>query len=170
MARKGKRERQIARQQWAAFRAYRDELVGFNLANPDSEHLAPNVIRSDITGRKGYHQGRMDLSRSSEHGTRARVSQLIVKGDPIRKRKALERKFRLNDADLYGELNGEVCKPTGKGGSDVPQVRTGTTKPQIVVTNQIGDNGKPVMFRVGPKPRFRPVGDRDSVPKDGAKY
>lgn len=161
-----------SRAKWQAIREVRDAKVRYNMANPESELLAPNVTLVS--------KGRMDLGTALTHMkerfNRCRVSQTIIKADRKLVTKALMRKYRMNDADLYGELDGESYKPgstireKSASTSDQSLVRVGTTKPHLVRTGQTGDDGKPVVFRVPAKPKFRPVGAPDSVPKDGGVY
>lgn len=82
----GKRERMENRKKWAAFRAYRDSVVETNLSNPK-----PEPVKYASLG---------DLGEKST-GKRARVSQLIIRKDPVKQRAFLEKKYRVPDSSLY---------------------------------------------------------------------
>lgn len=153
MARKSKKARQEARLVWQGIRQVRDVKVAHNLANPMSELLAPNIVK--------FHKGRMDLGRAGEHGARARVSQLIIRNDPVSRQKGLEKKFKLNDNDLYS-----VKLDVTGGSHQEPQVRTGTTKSRLVI---IEKDGERIAFRTKETGKFSTVGLPGSVPKDGGK-
>lgn len=142
MARKSKSERLANRAKWQAFRAMRDTIVRHNQAHPESELFAPNVTLVS--------KGRMDLgtalTQMKERYNRCRVSQTIIRNDPVKARKAAEHKFRMNDADLYGEK----LETTG-----------GTVEESLVRVGSRGKSGKTGVYR--------PVGKPDSIPKDGGK-
>lgn len=150
MARKNRAERIESRLVWQGIRKIRDAKVRHNMANPGSELLAPNVIPN--------RKGQMDLGRAltemKERFKSCRVSQTIIKNDRKIATGMLVRKYKLNDADMYGTLDNLPYRPGATLGEKPQeavleaQVRTGTTK--------LG-------------PQFRPVGLPDSIPKDGGK-
>src|SRR5207249_444307 len=131
MARKSKSERMESRARWQAIRAIRDAKVAFNMAHPDSELLAPNVT---LVSR-----GRMDLGTAlqgmKEKFSRCRVSQTIIKNDRVKVQKALQHKFRMNDADLYGDFNDESYKPGAT-------IREKVTDVMLEASVRVGSRGK----------------------------
>jgi len=74
------------RQKWAAFREYRETVVQGNLNSPK-----PELIKYASLG---------DLGEKST-GKRARVSQLIIRRDPVKQRGMLEKKYGLPDSAYY---------------------------------------------------------------------
>lgn len=146
--RKGKAQRLLARQQWGQFRTIRDSLVTDNLrAGP-----GPKPVKFAQLG---------DLGR---FGARAKVSQLIIRNDPVNMRSRANKKYGMADSEYYKE----PLDVTG-GERTECQVRVGTSPSRLVVTDKIGGDGKRIVFRVPEQGKYRPVGSPDSIPKDGGK-
>lgn len=82
--RKGKRERALIREQYRILREVRAAVVSDNLASPK-----PEPVKYASLGNLG------------RFGTRARVSQLIIRRDPVAARKMAVKKFGTKDSDHY---------------------------------------------------------------------